>query len=261
VGRATRRRTSFALQVASLTLGVSLDAVRPSTWRPTVRREFRRSLRQAVSGGLSTTFTAAFIVGLGLVYQALFWLGQTAETSLVATLVVTVLVRGLAPVLVGFILLGRSGVVVLSEFRDLRSGHRIDAIEAQGLDPVSLFLVPKACALAAGGFALGFMFVLVTLVTGFIAASLLRVATLSFWSFLDLVLQGMPIGVLAAFPVKMVAIGLLVAVTQGLTALASRPHEDDSQLMPRGFVRGVLAVLLVEIVLSLFGETILSSFA
>ena len=251
LGHATRRRVGFTLTVISLALGVLLEAVRPGTWRRTVRAEFHRSLRQAVGGGLATTLIAAVLAGLAIVYQALYWLGETAEESLLGALLVTVLVRGVAPILVGLIVLGRSGMVMLSELAGLRIGRQVEALEAQGLDPFTLLLLPRACAFAVAGFTLGFVFVLASLLTGFAAAGLVQTATLSFWSFLDRVLLAMQIGYFISFPVKMTLIGLLVALTQGLTALAAGPQDELGRLLPRGFMRGMLAILLVNISLSM----------
>ena len=254
VGHTTRRRAGFVLTVISLTLGVLLEAVRPATWRRTVRAEFSRSLRQVIGGGLSTTLIAAVLGGLAIVYQALYWLGETAEESLIGTLLVTVLVRGVAPVLVGLIVLGRSGMLMLSELGALRIGRQVEVLEAQGLDPFILLLLPRACAFAAAAFTLGFVFVLAALIAGFVAASLVQVATVPFWSFLDRVLVAMQTSYFVSFPLKMIAIGLLVALTQGLTGLAAGPQDEVAHLLPRGFMRGLLAILLVNLSLSMIAS-------
>jgi phospholipid/cholesterol/gamma-HCH transport system permease protein len=53
------------------------------------------------------------------------------------------------------------------------------------------------------------------------------------------------------FPVKLIAIGLLVALTTCMTALTARPSEDIASLLPRGFMRGVLVILFTSLALSL----------
>jgi len=115
VGRPVRAQIDFVLMLAALSFGVALQAVRPATWRRTVRNEFQRALQQAVGGGLSTTVITAALIGLVMVSQALYWLGQAGQEQLIGPVLVTVLVREVAPLLIGFILLGRSGVVVVSE--------------------------------------------------------------------------------------------------------------------------------------------------
>lgn len=115
IGRAARRHAEFVLFLASLAVGVVRDGVRPVAWRRTVRSEFRRALRQAVGGGLSTTLVTAALIGLIMVSQALYWLGEAGQQELIGPVLVTVLVREITPLLVGIIVLGRSGVVILSE--------------------------------------------------------------------------------------------------------------------------------------------------
>ena len=143
IGRPVRLRFGFVLMLAALGFGVAREAVRPATWRRTVRNEFRRALRQAVGGGLSTTVVTAALIGLVMVSQALYWLGQAGQEELIGPVVVTVLVREVAPLLVGFILLGRSGVVVVSEIGELQRGGQVSTLAAQGLDPFLLLVLPR----------------------------------------------------------------------------------------------------------------------
>ena len=251
LGSATRRRTAFFLFLAALAWGVLRDLFRPHTWRRTVRAEFRRALHQAIAGGLSTILVTAALVGLGMVSQALYWLGEAGEEGLIGSVLVTILVRSVTPLLVGLVLLGRSGMVALAEIATLTAGGQVRALEAQGVDPFLVLVFPRACALALASFTLGVVFVVAALLSGFVAGSLLGAVSLSLWSLLDRVALAMQAADFAVFPVKMLAIGLLVALTACLTGLEAAPREDAARLLPRGFVRGVLAVLLAGIALSL----------
>lgn len=251
IGRAARQRTAFTLFVASLAYGVVRDVARRGTWRRTVRAEFRRALHQAIAGGLSPILVTAALVGIGMVYQALYWLGEAGQEGLIGSVLVTVLVQSVTPLLVGLVLLGRSGMVTLAEIASLTAGGQVRALEAQGLDPFLLLILPRACALALASFTLGIVFVITALLSGFIAGSLLGAVTISLGSLFDRVLLAMHAANFAIFPVKMLVIGLLVALTACLTGLEAEPREDVARLLPRGFVRGVLAVLLASIALSL----------
>ena len=251
IGRAIRSHASFVLLLASLGAGVVLDGMRPATWRRTVRGEFRRALRQAVGGGLSTTLVTAALIGLVMVSQALYWLGQAGQEALIGPILVTVLVREVAPVLVGLIVMGRSGVVIVSEIGGLQIGGQVHALAAQGLDPFLLLVLPRAAALAIACFTLGIVFVVAALMTGFIAGSLVGAVHTPIGSFLERVLLAMHAEDFAVFPAKMIVIGLLVALTACLTGLTASAQDDAARLLPRGFVRGVVAILLASIALSL----------
>lgn len=251
LGRLTRRRMRFLLTLASMAMGVAVDALRPASWRRTTRAEFRRVLRQSLGGGLTTTVLTAAIIGLGMVYQALYWLGAAGQEESIGSILVTILIREIIPVLVGLILLGRSGSVVLTELGGLQANGQIQVLQAQGIDPVGALILPRGIAFATAAYTLGVIFMLVSLLTGFIVGSLVGAVRMSLWSFLDNVLTAMHPADFAIFPIKLVVIGLLVAMTACLTALDAEPHLDANRLMPRGFVRGLLSIMLVSGVLSL----------
>jgi phospholipid/cholesterol/gamma-HCH transport system permease protein len=251
IGRTAHAHARFVLFLASLAVGVMRDAMRPAAWRRTVRSEFRRALRQAVGGGLSTALVTAALIGLIMVSQALYWLGEAGQRELIGPVLVIVLVREVTPLLVGVIVLGRSGVVVLSEIGELQIGGQVRTLAAQGLDPFLLLVLPRACALAIGSFTLGILFVFAALLSGFVVGSLLGAVGISVWSFLDRVLLAMHPADFAVFPAKMFVIGLLIALTCCLTGLTATAQDEVADLLPRGFVRGVVAILLASLVLSL----------
>jgi phospholipid/cholesterol/gamma-HCH transport system permease protein len=186
-----------------------------------------------------------------MVYQTLYWLGEAGQEELIGTVLVTVLVREVTPILVGLIVLGRSGMVAVAELAALRLGGRVHALEAQGIDPFQLLVLPRAAAFAIACFTLGMMFVLVALITGFVADSLLGTTSATVWAFLDGVLRAMVPRDFAVFPAKMLVIGVLVALTACLTGLGAQPRDDAAELLPHGFVRGVMVILLTSIALSL----------
>ena len=185
-----------------------------------------------------------------MVYQALYWLGAAGQEGLIGSILVTVLVREIAPVLIGLILLGRSGMVVLSEIGRLGIGGHLRALEAQGLDTFNLLILPRACAFAIAAYTLGILFIFVALLTGFVAGSLLHAVQMSIWAFFDRVLLALHVRDFIIVPAKLIMIGLLTALTVGLTALTAGPTDDIANLLPRGFARGVLAVLIASLAFS-----------
>jgi phospholipid/cholesterol/gamma-HCH transport system permease protein len=251
IGGPVRRRAGFLLLMASLGFGVLREAPRRDAWRRPVRAEFRRVLNEAIGGGFSTIAVTAALIGLGLVYQAIYWLGEAGQQGIVGTVLVTVLVRELAPVLVGLLLLGRSGMVAIVELGAIQAGGQLRVLQGMGLDPFRLLVLPRIVAFAVSGFTLGIVFVLIALLTGFVAGSLLGVVQLPLFGFLDAVLRAMSARDFLLFPGKLVTIGALVGLTSAITGLSARRGESPATLLPRGFLRGVLAVLLCSALLSL----------
>jgi phospholipid/cholesterol/gamma-HCH transport system permease protein len=216
-----------------------------------VRAEFWRILRQAAGGGLATTLVTAMLAGLAMVAEALYWLGLAGQQQLASSLLVTVLIREVTPLLIGLVLLGRSGMVAVQEIGTLQLGGQARSLAAQGIDPFLLLVLPRALALALASFTLGVLFALTALIVGFISGGPLGSVQGSLWNFLDHVLAAMRPVDFAIFPAKMLVIGFLVALTACLTGMTASADEDMAGLLPRGFVRGLVAIMLSSLMLTL----------
>ncbi len=251
IGRATRVQVAFPLMLAASSWGVLREAVRPLSWRRTVRHEFMRTLHQAATGAFLTTAVTASLTGVAMVYEALYWLGVAGQSELTGSLLVTVLVRELAPLLVGFILLGRSGMLTVTELGTLQNGGQIRALLAHGLDPFLLLVLPRTLAYAVASLTLGIWFAAIGLVVGFIVSEEIGNVQDSLWTFLDRVVSALTVRDYMIVPAKLLAIGFLVGVSSCLTGLGARDEDDLASLMPRGFVHGIVAIMVTSILFTL----------
>jgi phospholipid/cholesterol/gamma-HCH transport system permease protein len=250
IGSATRRQVAHPIHIAALLWGVLWEGAQPGNWRRTVRASFRETLTEIVAGSLGAIAVAAAIVGIGIVFQALFWLRTAGEEESAAGILVAVLFREIAPLLIGIILLGRSGIALVAELGALRADGEIAMLRAEGIDPFHYLVLPRAVAFAVGGFTLGFVFLLLALFAGYATASVLGIAHRSPLGFLAEVLRAMSARDFAMVPAKFVLIGLLVALGGCATTLVDVEHEPLALILPRAFMRGVTAVLIVSVILS-----------
>ena len=251
LGRSVRRPLQFLLSLMAMSAGIVAESVSPRAWRRSVRAEFRRVLRLALGGSLTATVFVATLVGAGMVYQAFYWLRVAGQEGSLGNLLVAVLIRELAPILVGIILLGRSGAAMLTELGHLHAERQLHALQAQGIDPFQILILPRGIAFALASYTLGVVFVLVTMVVGFALASMFGAVQTSLWSFLDTLLRATVPADFVVFPVKMLAIGLLIGATACLTGLMAQDGEEIGRLISRGFIRGMLAIMLTSGALSL----------
>ncbi|MGX9963435.1 MlaE family ABC transporter permease [Roseomonas sp. F4] len=249
-GGPARRGFQLLLAISALAFGVLLEGLRPSIWRRTLRTELRRSLHQAIAGGFGTVVITASLVGFGVVYQAIRWLSFAGQEDYTGSLLVTVLVREVTPVLVGLILLGRSGSVTVVECGAAKASGQLDVLEAQGIDPFALLVLPRVVALAAAGFTLGVIFLAVSLAAGYLTGVFFSLVQASPMEQLDNLLAATAIPEFVLFAVKLVVIGALVALVSTVTGLSSTAAETPSHLLPRAFVRGLLGILAVSAGLS-----------
>ncbi|MBV8455290.1 MAG: ABC transporter permease, partial [Acetobacteraceae bacterium] len=91
---------------------------------------------------------------------------------------------------------------------------------------------------------------LTALVVGFVSGNVLGSVQGSLWGFLDHVLAAMRPVDFAIFPAKMLIIGFLVSLTACLTGMTADADDDMASLLPRGFVRGLVAIMLASLMLS-----------
>jgi phospholipid/cholesterol/gamma-HCH transport system permease protein len=250
LGAAVRWQAFSSLSVAALAWGVLREAPRPASWRRTVRAGLWRQLRHSLTGGLGMALVTAMLIGL-VISQALYWLSTAGEASLIGTVLVIVLVRELAPVLVGLILLGQSGVVAVAELGEIALSDHVRALQSMGLDPFQILVLPRAVAFATASFTLGVLFVATAVTTGYITGSLAGAVQVSFPMFINRLLSAMHWRDFAVFPAKLLLIGLIVALVACLTGLQPRASDDAADLLPRAFVRGMTAILVTNIVLDL----------
>ena len=234
------------LLFVSLAATVLRMAIRRGTWHGPVWIEFKRVLREVAVRSLPTTVATGVLMGFALVTQAVYWLEQTGTTGLVGPVIVVLLIRELVPVLVGLIVFGRSGTATLIELGEAQTKGWLRLFELQGLDPLVLLLLPRALGFALGAFCLATVLLLSTLFTGYLMAHALGLVAYSIWDFTDLVLRAMTVQDFIFPPLKCITIGFLVALACCATGLGRREEADELQrLVPRGFVRSALVILVV----------------
>lgn len=250
IGAEVRGRSSYMLHLAALFWGVVREAVLPSTWRRSVRAGFRTTLTRTVGGSLGTIAATAFIVGLGLVFEALYWLRTAGEEEEIGRILVIVLFREITPLLVGIILLGRAGTAAVAELAMMTAQGEILILRAEGIDIFDYLVLPRAVSFALSAFTLGVVFVTLSLISGFATGQLAGAVNTSIFTFLNNVLRAMTARDLAVFPAKLLLIGLVVALSSCLTGLGAQEGDTPSSLLPRGFTRGVTGIMAVTLLLS-----------
>lgn len=250
LGTATIRSVDELLLSAALAATVLAVALRRSAWRSAVWTEQVRVLREVAVRSIPTTVATGVLVGFALVAQAVDWLAATGTIGLVGPVLVILLIREFTPILVGLIIFGRSGTATLIELSDARTGGWQRMIELQGLDPLVMLVLPRAFGFAIGGFCLGTVLLLTTLTTGYLLAHALGLISYSIWDFGAAVTLAMTVNDFIFPPLKCVTMGFVVALACCATGLGrGAGHDDLRRIVPLGFVRSALAILLVNSVI------------
>lgn len=251
IGRPFVDAAAQVLAAAGMAVAVIAEAVRPIAWRPPVTAEFMRTMSEAGVGGIWAAMISGALFGVAMVMQAAYWLGVAGQLDLVAKVLVLLLIREIAPVIMGLILVGRSATAMMIEFSLMRRNGQLRMLALHGIEPFRFLVMPRVVGLALSQFALTVVFVLTALVLGHLFGYAAGVTQRSLFGFLDRVLQAMTMMDFVILPLKSLAIGLAVGIVSTLAIFDPGAHQRPIKaLIAGGFVNAVLAVFLVSGLLS-----------
>jgi phospholipid/cholesterol/gamma-HCH transport system permease protein len=240
------------IQFSGIAVAVFRQSLRPLTWRRTVRAELLVQCHQVGMRALPFILITGSLVGFGIVYQAIYWLGLFGQTEYTAPILVTVLVREVAPLFVALTVIGRSGSVILAELGNMRIDGQVRMLDAQGVDPFLFLVVPRVVAVSVCMFCLTIAFIMVALVSGFLAGNALGSMDFTLQDFIFGILSKMEPGDFATVPLKTISIGFVVALMAGTTGLSvSGSRADLLAALPRCVTKSALTALLISILLTL----------
>lgn len=93
------------------------------------------------------TALTALSIGLTIAMQGAQELSRMGAASYVPDLVAVTILRELGPLLVGVVVIGRSGSAVTAELGTMKVGEEIEALEVMAINPVRFLVVPRFLAM------------------------------------------------------------------------------------------------------------------
>jgi phospholipid/cholesterol/gamma-HCH transport system permease protein len=251
-GQWTIHQVRGLIQLISIAVAVIWQGLQPLTWRRTVRAEFFQQCYLVGLQALPFILITGSLVGLGMVYQAIYWLGVFGQTKFTGPILVLVLVREVAPLFVALTVIGRSGSVILVELGNMQIDGQVRMLDAQGIDPFLFLIVPRVAAVSVSMFSLTIAFILFALASGFLAGNALGSLDVTLQEFVFRILSEMGLVEFATIPLKTFFIGFVVALIACTTGLSvTRSRSDLQAALSRGVTKSVLAALLISGLLTL----------
>jgi len=107
---------------------------------------FHQMVRIGVQAVPMTALTSLSI-GITLAMQGAHELSRMGATSYVPDLVGMSLLRELGPLLVGVVVIGRSGSAVTAELGTMKVSEEIEALEVMAINPIRFLVVPRFLAM------------------------------------------------------------------------------------------------------------------
>ncbi len=196
-----------------------------------------------VQGLLSIVLIAALVGGLA-VYNIAAFARSVQDLSLIGSLINSLLVQEIAPLMVTLFLLLRSGIAVITEIGHMQIRHEDRYLHSLGISLYEYIYMPRVLASALSGLILTFIFVLVSIWIGGLMLSWMYI--LNFNEFLLEVQRGTELQeVLAMFLKGMLypMIACVFLIDQGRT-IGTDPNQ-----VPVRVSSGVLGVVMLLMVL------------
>jgi phospholipid/cholesterol/gamma-HCH transport system permease protein len=238
-------RTIYQLGAFGLiTLGVTLTKFNraPKVIRPLLCEQvYRAGVRLLPMVGF-----LALALGLAIIGQTVALLTRLGAQELVGTVMVTVVVRALGPLIAGLVALARVGTATVIELGTARALGEVEALEAMGIDPIHYLVMPRVLGLAVSILALTVYFILGAVCSGYVFAFLQDVPLQpgEYFRQLARALQWQDFVLLT---LKGVAFGTVIATVTCYQGLA-RPLrlEEVAAATTRAVVYSVVACVLID---------------
>jgi phospholipid/cholesterol/gamma-HCH transport system permease protein len=202
---------------ALITLGVLISKSGPAR-----RTIYPLMLFQVARSGLRLLPLASLLaiaLGLMVIGQTVSVLERVGVTNLLGTIMVTVVVRELGPLLTALLVLARAGTATVVELGTARALGEVEALEVLGIDPIHYFVVPRMVGMAVGLFSLTVYLILGALLSGYLWAFLQDVplTPADYFSQMAGALSGLDFVLLAA---KTIGFGSIIAIVTCYHGLA-----------------------------------------
>jgi len=187
-------------------------------------------------------------LGLVIVGQTVGVLARFGAQDYIGTIMVTVLVRELGPLLTAIIVLARAGTANVVELGTMRAFGEIEALESLGIDPIHYLVVPRIIGLSLAVFCLTTYLVLIAILCGYaFVFAFLQDVPLTIGQYFAQLGNALHWEDFALLALKTMLFGGIIAVVNCYHGLA-RPLrvEDVSQETSRAVVESVVGCVLLD---------------
>jgi phospholipid/cholesterol/gamma-HCH transport system permease protein len=209
----------------------------------------RVQIRFTALDALPLTILTALLIGGITLLQVFGQLSAFGVEGYLSQVLAKLIIRELGPLMVGILVITRSGTAIATEMAGNQLSGQLDALLANGVDPVRYLLLPRLLGGVVSVFSLVLIFDAVALLGGFFVAWLRL--PLSFSSFLGALGHAIGPRELVATFSKALVFGVcipLVCASHGLRV--HRSTTEIPQAVTKASVRSLLVLLLSGALLS-----------
>ncbi len=150
-------RWAVIRDITTVTCSIIYLSLRPSSWRRPVRGQLSRQILFTGVEAVWLVVVIAVLAGISVVVQAQVWLARFGQTELLGAILVTVIIRELGPLLVNFVVIGRSGTAICTELANMKVRQEVEVLDAQGVDPIIYLVLPRILGMIISVFSLTYL--------------------------------------------------------------------------------------------------------
>ncbi len=238
VGRRARRGLAGVGRFSRFVGGTARAAANPARLNPRVLGKVL--LNQVRFSGLHAaplTAGAATMIGAVAIIQSFTFLTGLAD-DYIGSLLVSVIIRELGPLVTAIILIGRSGTAMATETGSMRLNGEIEALEAYRIDPAAFIVLPRLVGAVLAMLALIVVFDALGIFGGFLVA--LTRMDLSLALLLGRVLEALTPRDVLLSALKAVGFGSAIALLSCSFGLDVEPSPTE---LPKAVTKAVVASL------------------
>lgn len=231
---------------ALITLAVILRKFNtaPKVIRPMIRREISRAGVKL----LPMFMFIAVALGFLAIGQTVAAAARLGAFNYVGTVMVTVVVRELGPLLAAVLALARVGNANVIELGTARALGEVETLEASGIDPVHYLVVPRVIGMTLGVFSLTVFLILAALSCGYLFV-FLRDAPLTPSDYFSELGKSLGWQDFVMLGVKSCTFGFFIGIVTCYHGLAQPLRlQDVARVAVRATSQGIIVCVLIDVV-------------
>ncbi|MBN2313621.1 MAG: ABC transporter permease [Sedimentisphaerales bacterium] len=242
------RRQRHVVAVAATVMAA---ACRMTYWSRPIRNVLARQILFTGLDAVRFVGVIALLVGLSVVLQTQVWFSRFGQSSLIGPLLVAVIIREAGPLLVNFLVIGRSGTAISSELSTMRVAGEIRLLDGMGLDPLIYLVMPRVIGVAVSVFCLTILFIVLSFASGYMGGLLLGLNVGAPSVFVDSVFSAIRLPDVLNVLAKTFIPGMLTGTICCIEGLSVRGAMTEvPQAATRGVIRSVAAMFTVLVLVS-----------
>ena len=246
IGAGVLKRLSGINSLCYLSVDAAKGSLTAGAWPRTTRDVLVRQLLFTGIEAVPLISLMALLAGISVVAQAQMWLNRIGETDMLGPLMILVLFREFGPLLVNFVVIGRSGTAMATELANMKVNNEVSLLTAQGIDPTGYLVMPRVVGMMLSVFCLSVVFVTVSILVGYLSAVMLGITTAGPSDFFAGILKGLTAGDLLTLLAKTLIPGLFsgtIACYEGLAVAGS--INEVPRAATRAVVKSIAALITI----------------